>query len=149
MDIEFAVGHDVDPVGTGPRAVEPVVDGRLLSVMVNDFEIEHAMKPAGGYAGIVPAYYGFGPLLPYYLGRPEGGPWHGDYGIAVLGCSCGEVGCWPLQVQVQITGETVRWFDFVQPHRPDRDYSEFGPFDFDLDGYASAVESAIARLSSE
>ena len=58
----------------------------------------------------------------------------------VLGCGgCGEVGCWPLGCRIRIDGEMVRWDSFSQPHRPNRDYSEFGPFIFERAQYLHAV----------
>jgi hypothetical protein len=64
--------------------------------------------------------------------------------IYVLGRECGEVGCWPLCCRVELAAEVVVWKHFEQPHRPDRDYSSFGPFAFLRDSYQRAG-SKLAR----
>lgn len=64
------------------------------------------MRPAGGaYGGLVPAFYRYGPLDEHFLGKenPGLGP-----KTAVLGCQCGDVGCWPLMARMTTTGNVVR-----------------------------------------
>ena len=39
----------------------------------------------------------------------------------------------------EIDGDQVSWHSFRQPHRPDRDYSGFGPFRFDAAAYRAAL----------
>ena len=34
--------------------------------------------------------------------------------LAVLGCGCGEVACWPLLVRTTLRKDTVIWSDFEQ-----------------------------------
>jgi len=73
-----------------------------------------------------------------------------DYGrgiIYLLGCTCGEVGCWPLIASVYQKDDTIRWDEFVQPHRRGRDYSEFGPFTFSRAQYENAVQDLLIRLN--
>src|SRR4051812_46116737 len=53
----------------------------------------------------------------------------------VLGCECGEWGCWPLMARIAMTAELVIWDSFEQPHRKTRDYTAFGPFRFDRNQY--------------
>jgi hypothetical protein len=38
--------------------------------------------------------------------------------IALLGCDCGEVGCWPLESPVLVDDGPVTWRGFTQPFRP-------------------------------
>lgn len=49
--------------------------------------------------------------------------------IAVLGCECGEMGCWPLLVTIEARNNVVLWKEFENGHR-DWDYKGFGPFQF-------------------
>jgi len=69
-------------------------------------------------------------------------------GIYLLGCTCGEVGCWPLIASVYKKDDTICWDGFVQPHRRERDYSEFGPFAFSRTQYDDAVKDLRIRLNS-
>ena len=66
--------------------------------------------------------------------------------IALLGCDCGEVGCWPLESQVLIENDLVTWRGFAQPFRPQRDYGTFGPFIFRKSQYDGAVHEAAAAI---
>lgn len=123
----------------------PVVDGTPLTALVEAFESEHGLTPAGGYGGLVPEFFKYGPLDRYFMGEPEGALWKdGQY---LLGCSCGEVGCWPLEAKIQREGETIVWKEFAQPHRPARDYSVFGPFVFDLKQYSEKLAEMVQRLA--
>ncbi len=124
--------------GEGMVAIIPIIDGRSLSGLVERFEKDSGYRdPAGGYAGIVPAFFNFGPLDAYYRGENPACTETGK--IAVLACECGELGCWPLECRVSIDGDTVTWSDFEQPHRETRDYTAFGPFRFDRHMYEEAL----------
>jgi hypothetical protein len=95
-------------------------------------------------AGIVLDHFNFGDLTAYLTGRPD--PVYGAESgvIALLGCDCGEVGCWPLEARVLVDDDLVTWRGFGQPHRPKRDYGSFGPFTFRRSQYERAVRAAAA-----
>jgi hypothetical protein len=40
----------------------------------------------------------------------------------------------------------VTWHAFRQPHREERDYTDFGPFRFDADEYVAALERLAIDL---
>ncbi len=62
----------------------------------------------------------------------------------LLGCDgCGEPGCWPLLVNVTISGGVVVWSDFRNPHMTDWDYRDLGPFRFDEAQYREAWLAAL------
>ena len=78
-------------------AVMPFVDGTSLAALVEIYERSKGyLDPAGGYGGLVPAYFNYGPLDQYLAGRSNTDHWASLNGIYILGCACGEVGCWPL-----------------------------------------------------
>ena len=122
----------------------PVFNGTGLTELVMQFERERGFDPAGGYGGLVPSFFTYGPLDRYFMAEPTDNYWARMGGYYVLGCECGEVGCWPRMCRITKTGNTVVWDSFRQPHRPDRDYSHFGPFTFDLERYKTVVDE-IAR----
>jgi hypothetical protein len=143
--VSFSVVRSGD-ASLAPFTVVPLVDGVSLAALVETFEMAHSFDPAGGYGGLAPTLFDFGPLDRYLLGQVGGGSyWAGLGGIYLFGCECGEVGCWPLQCKVRVTDRQVIWTQFTQPHRPERDYSSFGPFVFDNIQY----REAIARLNSD
>ncbi|MEG4116302.1 hypothetical protein QUA43_02235 [Microcoleus sp. N9_B4] len=55
----------------------------------------------------------------------------------VLGCTCGVIQCWFMQVRIALNESTVEWADFGQFHR-DWQYS-LGPFKFDREQYESEL----------
>ncbi|TDW24038.1 hypothetical protein [Kribbella kalugense] len=128
------VGFELHPWEGGPaRELLPTVDGIALTDLVETYERAHRFDVIGGYAGLVLEHLSHGSLPEYLSGR--------DGSVALLGCNCGEVGCWPLEAQV-VVGTQVTWRGFRQPHRPRRDYSSFGPFTFDRSQYDAAVRRA-------
>lgn len=142
MQIEFVVGDLLHP-----STVTPLLDGVSLADLIEQFESTKAMEPAGGYAGIVAWYFNFGSLEEYFLGKSTVEYWRDLGKVALLGCKCGEVGCWPLHASVTVGDGRVAWSGFEQPYRPERDYSEFGPFNFDLGTYRAALELGEASLN--
>lgn len=128
------------------HAVVPAIDGQPLLEVIDRFEFAAGMQPAGGaYGGLIPEYYRYGPLDEHFLGKenPGLGP-----KTAVLGCKCGEVGCWPLMARITPTGNLVVWDAFEQPHRRSRDYSELGPFLFDRDQCDVALKALCTEIAA-
>lgn len=123
-----------------PAAISIFIGDVLLTKTISKFEREHGMNdPAGGYGPLVPGWFNYGPLDQHFLGNSstKSAGKKGDY---VLACECGEVGCWPLICEIESADETVAWQNFYQPHRPDRDYADFGPFLFERTAYLKAIE---------
>ncbi|WP_336404360.1 hypothetical protein [Klenkia sesuvii] len=65
----------------------------------------------------------------------------------LLGCDCGEAGCWPLVARIRAVRDQVIWDSFEQPFRPERDYTGLGPFTFDAGQYAAALVDPRGRRS--
>ncbi len=139
------LGFEIVSIDGGAKALVPAVDGRPLTELVATYESQHGYKPAGGYAGIIPAYFDFGDLVRYYEAR-EDRQWPSAGHAWLLGCDCGEVGCWPLTARITVTGAEVMWSHFSQQHRPSRDYGGFGPFLFERVQYTTAVRAASEAL---
>jgi hypothetical protein len=124
----------------GALSITPVIDGTPLPEIVAAFEHEQHFEPAGGYSGLIPEWFKYGPLDKYFLGDFENDSYFARMNrVYLLGCQCGEVGCWPLIARIRTEGDSVVWDSFEQPHRRDRDYSGFGPFVFDAEQYREAI----------
>jgi hypothetical protein len=118
--------------------VVPVIDGNRLTDLIHRFERDAGMeKRDKSYAGLIPAFFRFGTAAEHYLST--------DKKIPILGCECGEWGCWPLMARVRADDEQVVWTDFEQPHRSRRDYSAFGSFSFERSGYDEALRELALR----
>jgi hypothetical protein len=141
--VEYRVGA----TDSGAAGITPLVDGRELTDLITEFEAERGWEPAGGYGPLIPAHFNFGDLKSYFVGLNEH-QWPGSGQAWLLGCECGEVGCWPLEARVHIDSRTVTWTDFAQPFRRERDYTGFGPFTFDRAQYEKSVEAAVEALSN-
>jgi hypothetical protein len=130
----------------GATAVTPCIDGTTLSDLATAYEIMRGYDdPAGGYGGLVPDYMLYGPMDDYFLGRGTSPCRQEDGTQYMLGCQCGEVGCWPLMGRIVVLPGAYEWRDFCNPCRKARDYRGFGPFRFK----ASAYVGAIARMAQE
>lgn len=139
MDGTARVSFTIQPFG-GTVAVIPLVDGTFFSEMIAGFEREQHFEPAGGYGGLIPAWFKYGPLDRYFLAEFEKDSYFARMGrVYLLGCQCGEVGCWPLLARISVGGESVTWDSFEQPHRKERDYSGLGSIVFDARQYREAV----------
>jgi len=135
-------GGDNDPL-----VITPVIDEVSLIDRVKEYEESRGYSPAGAYGGLIPSYFHDGELRIYFLGNEER-QWPRPGQLWLLGCDCGEVGCWPLPARVIVAGDTVSWTDFGQ--RDGRwDYSGFGPFVFARDQYERAVEWAARQADAE
>ena len=92
---------------------------------------------AGRYVGLPPEKI-FLPS-PRLLGEPATYYDYLDGKIAVLGCVCGEVGCWPFRVKIELRDDVVLWSGFEQPLRAWR-HDEMRPFVFGRAQYFSALD---------
>jgi hypothetical protein len=64
----------------------------------------------------------------------------------LLGCDCGEPGCWPLMARVEVGHDTVTWDGFTQPHRDERwSYDAMRPLTFDRRQYDEALAALQGR----
>ena len=141
-----ALSFEVVTVEGGARALVPKIDGQSLVDLVAGYESRRGYEPSGGYAGIIPAHFNFGDLTLYYEAQ-EDQQWPSPGHAWLLGCDCGEVGCWPLTARIVVTPAEVTWSEFSQEHRPEWDYEGFGPFVFDRDQYAGAVAHAAETVN--
>ena len=121
------------------RELLAFVDNVSLVDLVSGYERAAGFDVPGTYAGLVLDHFRFGDLASYLIGRPDSSYWANRGVIALLGCDCGEVGCWPLEAQVVVDDDVVTWRGFSQPFRPQRDYGDFGPLRFRRSQYERAV----------
>lgn len=96
---------------------------------------------AGSYMGLGP--WAIGGSSIHFLGNPHA-VWFDDGDTVLLGCDCGEWGCWPLVAHIGVTHTQVAWSRFRQGHR-DWDLSALGPFVFARVEY----EEALRELDEE
>lgn len=138
----------LDDHGPAVLTVTPVVDGTPLSELIECFEREQGFEPAGGYGGIIPDLFDFGPLDRYFLGESESEYFSHDRACYLLGCQCGEVGCWPLSARISKTETEIVWDRFAQEHRLHRDYSHFGPLRFEIMRYSTTIVELKSRFKA-
>jgi len=123
----------------GPhRELVPIVDDISLVDRVTSYEQTAAFDVVDGYAGLVLENLGHNDLATYLTGGPDP--------VTLLGCDCGEHGCWSLTATVHAEDDVMTWDNFTNPHRPTRNYEPFGPFNFRLAQYNQAVRQLVSGL---
>src|SRR5579862_7484530 len=126
--------------GDRDSGIQIRINGRDLVELVRAVENPFAYKEgspaiAGAYAGLPPDDDTCPPSK-HFLGEPSASLYRYYTKTQVLGCECGEVGCWPLVCLIEASKTRVRWSEFEQPYRRDQKahpawkYDELGPFEF-------------------
>jgi hypothetical protein len=121
------------------RIANILINGSNLIDMLKVYEIPFAKNEgsesiAGGYEGLLPE------ILHQHLTNPNKSDDDESDKISILECVCGVDGCWPMLLKITYSDTTIVWHEFEQLHRSNEshkfwDYSNFGPFTFDLGNY--------------
>lgn len=143
--VEFRVVEEKRPARDAPvRTVVPYLNGRSLIDLAHRVEAPAAAR--AGNPDLAGSYTGLGLAdIAWPSGHFSGAPvlsWFGDGDTVLLGCTCGEWGCWPLTARVTVDEESVVWAGFRHGHR-DWDYDRLGPFRFARGQYQAAL-AAVA-----
>lgn len=140
------------PSQPGDRSggIRILINGEDLGDLVAAHELPYAKlegRPqlAGEYSGLTDRHVY--PASQYFLGKldPDDDLYKGK--IQLLGCECGEPGCWPLVCRIEVSDDRVVWSEFEQPYRTGTrgrsiwSYEGFGPFVFDRAQYEAALET--------
>ena len=136
--IEFRLtGYCYGPDKFPTPAVEIIVNGENFRSKVR--AVERPFAKAEGNPGIA----GHAPITPRELYESL----HDDYlnfdSVSILGCGCGVIDCWPLDVKVDVGTKTVAWYGFNMYHREDWDYSDLGKYIFDKQQYFQEVDKLL------
>jgi hypothetical protein len=83
-------------------------------------------RGAGEFFGTIESMFGLEP------GDPQRGK------TCVLGCDCGDPGCWPLLVRISRSASVIAWSAFSQFHR--NWVYDLGPYQFDADAYEQELQ---------
>lgn len=131
--VAFEIGRSEHARDTGE--VRILIDGVDLRLLAEKAEL--ASAAAEGNASLAGSYAGLradGHVLPpsqHFLGRVESGLYEYGRRVQVLGCECGEPGCWPLVCRVEADKDWVVWSDFERPYRRGAwKHDGLGPFMF-------------------
>lgn len=145
--VAFSVARELHPPIGEWTVLDIRVNGSRLQEIVRAVEANQGTGDAEKNAPAPGAYMGLHPQSDdYFVRRLVGEPVvHTSNGIsrrtALLRCTCGEVECWPLQANVEVTDRTVTWSHFRSAH-DEWDLSSIGPFVFDRDQYEKSLSAA-------
>lgn len=130
------------------RVVGIWVDGVALQEWARRVELPFAEADgnpmlAGGYEGLFAADDILWPSR-HFLGDPRLSNFD-DGDTVLLGCTCGDWGCWPLVADVKVTRDSVSWSRFRNGHRAAWDLKDLGPFVFKRAQYEAALQGTGRR----
>jgi hypothetical protein len=136
--VEFVVAPD------GSTCLDIKIDGVRLQEHARRAEITSAAAEgepelAGAYDGLTPLHAVCWPSR-HFLGEPAL-PATDDGDTVLLGCDCGDWGCWPLVARVEVAAATVTWHHFKNPHRAAWDLNRLGPFTFERAQYEASLRA--------
>jgi hypothetical protein len=119
----------------------PVIDGVPFNELVVRFETAQGWRSSvNSYGGLAPRLHYYGSVEEHFLGLSSSSSGPEDR-TALLICPCGVPTCWPFLAKIATTQRKVVWRAFAQPHRPERDYSAFGPFTFRRAAYVRVLQA--------
>ena len=129
--------------GTPYRAVMLRVDGVSLMELARAVETPFAQREghpdlAGAYAWLSANPSTRRALTPRATAEDEK--------VTLLGCTCGDPGCWPLLARITQDASSVTWSEFEQPHRGEESaaghwsYAGLGPFVFERELYERELD---------
>jgi hypothetical protein len=122
-----------------------IVNGEPLESLARVVEMPYAkaegqLNLAGDYAPLT--LFDISADVNHFLTKPVA-TWFEDGDAVLMGCPCGEWGCWPLSVKIEVNEATVVWSQFRNGHR-DWDLSSLGPFTFERTEYEVALQALVA-----
>jgi hypothetical protein len=140
--IEFRTVEQELGVGGVVSTLVPHLNGVPLPELVRVAELPFARGEgspdlAGSYVGLLKEEVGWPSR--HYLGDPVLS-WFGDGDTVLLGCGCGDWGCWPFTAIVTVAEDTVAWSGYRTGHR-DWHYRELREVTFDRSQYEEAVRA--------
>lgn len=131
-------------VASETSGIEIEINGQRLEEFARVAELP--LASSDGEPDLAGMYAPFGAsglwpdIAPHFMGSPTAS-WFNDGDTVLIGCECGEWGCWPLTADIVINRSEVTWSHFRQGHR-DWDLSGLGPFVFERAQYEAALLSA-------
>jgi hypothetical protein len=145
QSIEFRTVRSESGAGASADVVVPYLGGVSLIEWLRRVERPSASRDgqpdlAGSYLGLFDGSVRWPSR--HYLGEPVIS-WFGDGDTVLLGCVCGEPGCWPFTALVTVDADVVTWSGYRTGHR-DWDYSAMPELVFDRRQYEQALR-ATAR----
>ena len=124
MNVRSVSSKDLLQLEMEGDIVRVIINGTTLIDMLRKFEIQFDPSLAGQYDYVEKIDF----LKNAYVTSEEDD-------MLLVGCNCGEVGCWPMVAKVTQVEDVVMWSQFQQPYRKKWTYSKFGPFEFDANQY--------------
>ena len=97
------------------KALNIYIDNENIIEHIKRYEKQFEPQIAGGYEGLNINF--LQNIDEHLLGElNENDLFNYDGKTQILGCNCGEPGCWPLLVKIMVNDEIIVWSEFTQPH---------------------------------
>ncbi|MDR0443217.1 MAG: hypothetical protein LBH44_07425 [Treponema sp.] len=148
MDIaEFLIEKSLEQNGL---IINIYINGKKLSDILKEYEKQFDEKIAGKYDGIPLSY--FGDIIKHFTGKIDKDMLNYNGKTQLLGCACGEAGCWPFLSKIKTNNNILTWNEYEQPHRKINssggywDYSNLQSFTFNKIDYENNLLRAVETI---
>ncbi|MEC0129145.1 hypothetical protein [Paenibacillus pabuli] len=139
---------------TNIKVLNIYINNENLIEIIKRYEVQFDPKIAGNYDGLNINFYK--DIDEHFFGElNENDLFNYDGKTQILGCDCGEPGCWPLLIKISVSDEIIVWSDFEQPYRNEDsaggywDYSNLKPFVFHRKQYEEQIKEIYRNFNKE
>ncbi|TCZ79361.1 hypothetical protein E0485_05735 [Paenibacillus albiflavus] len=145
--VEYSEDQDAQVLGI-------YINGENLVELIRRYENQFDPSIAGGYEGLNIKF--LNNIKEHFTGKlNEDDLFYYEGKTLIMGCNCGEPGCWPILIKVIEEDEVIVWNEFEQPHRNEEsasghwDYSKFKPLRFNRKQYEEQLKIICEKLKED
>lgn len=141
--IEFQKGYQEFPVYGMCEVAEILINGIQLKERIEKIDLICKRKDRYERASHY-AYLEVSELIAWLEDE-----YKDDEGPYVMGCICGYPGCWPLEVRIKETEDSIIWRHFTNEYLDEHRYDALGPFEFDKEQYLEQIKKLKEMCGEE
>jgi hypothetical protein len=153
MDVEFKIEHAKKQEY---HVLNIYINNENLIDILKDYEKQFGENNPGKYDGICIYYFDDIDIIKHFMGEADKKNILNYTGkTQILGCTCGEPGCWPFLIKINISGNVIIWNEYEQPFRSKKrcgekywNYSNLKALKFNRVEYENKLKNISAEINN-